>query len=303
MNLGRCRAPLFLLVLSLTTLCLSHQALTPETLGATAPAAPSGATARANPTAATPSPSITSLPPSPTPTGEVIMTIVFDNRSFDPRLTTGWGFACLIQTPTDVVLFDTGADGRILLANMKALQIDPAQIDVLVLSHNHRDHTGGLAALLTANDHLTIFVPSTFADEIRRLADGRAQVIAVRDPTSVAEGVWALGELGTTVIEQSLAVEASQGLIVLTGCAHPGLPAIVDRARTLGQVDLLIGGFHLMDASPETIRGVIAEVQALGVKRVAPSHCTGDTAIEAFRKAYGSGFLEAGVGARVEFAR
>jgi 7,8-dihydropterin-6-yl-methyl-4-(beta-D-ribofuranosyl)aminobenzene 5'-phosphate synthase len=231
------------------------------------------------------------------------MTIVFDNRPFDPRLATAWGFSCLIETPSENLLFDTGADGSTLLANMRALKIDPNRIDIVVLSHNHRDHTGGLPALLAANDHLTIFAPSTFADEVRTLANGRAQVVAVREPTLVADGVWALGELGSAVIEQALAVEAREGLIVLTGCAHPGLPAILDRARTLGEVDMLMGGFHLQDASLETIREVISEVQARGVRKVAPCHCTGETAIAEFHKAFGEAFLEAGVGARFEFAR
>jgi len=228
---------------------------------------------------------------------------VFDNRPFDPSLTTAWGFSCLVRTPTKTALFDTGGDGAILMANMATLQIDPGQIDVVVLSHNHRDHTGGLPALLAANDHLTIYVPASFADQMSDLAGDRAQVVAVRQPMLITDGIWALGEMGTVVIEQALAVETSQGLVVLTGCAHPGLPPIVTRALTLGEVDMLIGGFHLQDASLETIQGVIEEVRSLGVRRVAPCHCTGDTAIREFQEAFGPDFHEAGVGARYEFER
>lgn len=250
-----------------------------------------------------PGPTLSAEPASPTPAGAIIMTIVYDNRPFDPALTTSWGFACLIDTPTRVVLFDTGGDGAILTANMLALQIDADRIDTVVLSHNHRDHTGGLQALLAANDHLTVYAPATFADEIHTLAGDRAQVVAVRQPMPITDGIWALGEMGEAVVEQALAVETGQGLVVITGCAHPGLSTIIARARTLGEVDMLIGGFHLQNAGLETIQGVVEETRSLGVRQVAPCHCTGDTAIRAFQEAFGPNFHQAGVGARFEFER
>jgi 7,8-dihydropterin-6-yl-methyl-4-(beta-D-ribofuranosyl)aminobenzene 5'-phosphate synthase len=304
MTLGKCRGPLLLLLLSLSVLCLAHQALPVSPLGVTPASMTPEATMPADPTGTSPMPTLSAEPASPpTPAGTIVMTIVYDNRPFDPALTTAWGFSCLVRTPTNTVLFDTGGDGAILMANMAALQIDAGQIDVVVLSHNHRDHTGGLQTLLGENDHLTIYVPASFADQISDLAGDRAQVVAVRQPMLITDGIWALGEMGTAVIEQALAVETSQGLAVITGCAHPGLPTIITRALTLGKVDMLIGGFHLQDASLDTIRGVIGEVQSLGVRRVAPSHCTGDMAIREFQKVFGPAFYEAGAGARYEFER
>jgi len=76
--------------------------------------------------------------------------IVYDNRTLDPNLTSGWGFACLVG---DDLLFDTGGDGRTLLSNMAQMGIDPAGIRTVVLSHAHGDHTGGLGALLGTGDH------------------------------------------------------------------------------------------------------------------------------------------------------
>jgi 7,8-dihydropterin-6-yl-methyl-4-(beta-D-ribofuranosyl)aminobenzene 5'-phosphate synthase len=55
------------------------------------------------------------------------------------------------------ILFDTGGDGRMLLANMAALGFNPEELDAVVLSHAHSDHTGGLADLLGANPDVTVY--------------------------------------------------------------------------------------------------------------------------------------------------
>jgi 7,8-dihydropterin-6-yl-methyl-4-(beta-D-ribofuranosyl)aminobenzene 5'-phosphate synthase len=105
--------------------------------------------------------------------------------------------------------------------------------------------------------------------------------------------------MGSAIIEQSLVIETSEGLVVITGCAHPGIVGIVSAAAEGGDIGLVIGGFHLKDDSATEIDEVIADLQALGVKRVAPTHCTGDEARERFRAVFGDGFVPVGVGSVV----
>jgi len=93
-----------------------------------------------------------------------------------------------------------------------------------------------------------------------------------------------------------LIIESRNGLLVLTGCAHPGLVEIVRQATTFGNVYLVMGGFHLADYSVADVHAVIAELKALGVRQVAPGHCTGDQAIEQFRAEFGTGFVPVGAG-------
>ncbi len=249
-------------------------------------------------TSGTTVPASTRLPsaatePSPT---VVVLTVLYDNNSADARLTTAWGFACLIQTADVTILFDTGGDGTILLHNMAALSIDPAAIDAVVLSHNHSDHTGGLEALLQANDHLTIYAPQSFADHIRSRAGPRADVVGVGSPTRLFDRMHTTGEIGGAIPEQSLIIEAAHGLVVLTGCAHPGIVAIAERASSQGEIDLLVGGFHLKDHSPGQITSVVSSLGALGVRQVAPCHCTGAPARSEFEAVFGPGFIPCGAG-------
>lgn len=107
----------------------------------------------------TPTPTCTPTP-HPVEVRPVTLTIVYDNNAYDPRLRTAWGFACLVEAGDATVLFDTGGDGATLLGNMDALELDPRDIDAIVLSHIHGDHTGGLLALLNRGITPTVFAPA-----------------------------------------------------------------------------------------------------------------------------------------------
>jgi 7,8-dihydropterin-6-yl-methyl-4-(beta-D-ribofuranosyl)aminobenzene 5'-phosphate synthase len=93
--------------------------------------------------------------------------------------------------------------------------------------------------------------------------------------------------------------------VVVTGCAHPGILAILRRARevTPGEIALVLGGFHLV-RTPEPELGTIVRAfrREFGVKRVAATHCTGDEAIAAFRDAYGADFIPVGAGKALSLA-
>jgi uncharacterized protein YijF (DUF1287 family)/metal-dependent hydrolase (beta-lactamase superfamily II) len=236
----------------------------------------------------------------------VTLTIVYDNNGpvadaepTDPPLRTGWGFACLVETDETALLFDTGGDGGALVNNLDALGIDAAAIDILVLSHEHWDHTDGLEALLETGAQPTAYVPQSFSAGFRDGLAARVPVVEVTGPAEIAPGIRTTGEMGSAIIEQSLVIETSEGLVVITGCAHPGIVGIVSAAAEGGDIGLVIGGFHLKDDSATEIDEVIADLQALGVKRVAPTHCTGDEARERFRAVFGDGFVPVGVGSVV----
>jgi 7,8-dihydropterin-6-yl-methyl-4-(beta-D-ribofuranosyl)aminobenzene 5'-phosphate synthase len=206
----------------------------------------------------------------------VIISNVYDNTAFDPKFKTGFGFSCLIKINNKYILFDTGGDSPTLLANMETLGIKPAQIDVVILSHSHGDHTGGLQGFLEKNPDVAIYKPTSFSK-----------------PTKLFENVYTTGALGTGIKEQSLVIDAAKGLIVITGCAHPGIVDIVKTAKRMlnRKIYLVLGGFHLGDATE-----VIKEFRLLGVEKVAPCHCTGDTAVQQFKEEYEDDFIENGVG-------
>lgn len=84
------------------------------------------------------------------------ITVLVDNE-IQPRLglMAEHGFSVLIERPDVRFLFDTG-QGPALENNSRALGINLAPLDFVVLSHGHYDHTGGLATVVQKNPGLRI---------------------------------------------------------------------------------------------------------------------------------------------------
>ena len=246
----------------------------------------------------------TTFPPQGVPESSLTeLVIVYDNNPFDNRLRTAWGFSCLIRLPAKTILFDTGGDSPTLLHNMRQLQIDPGEVDIVVLSHIHGDHVGGLSGFLEENSAVTVYLPQSFPqsfkDEVKSLG---AKVEEVYEAGELFSGVYATGELGNGTREQSLIVTTGKGLVIITGCAHPGVANIIRVAKDVvpdDRVYLVMGGFHLAGASSAQIESVIQEFSQLSVENVAPCHCSGDETRRLFKESYREGYLESGVGKRV----
>lgn len=229
----------------------------------------------------------------------VTITIIYDNNRCDNRLGTGWGFSCLVRLPEMTILFDTGGNGSILLNNMTGLRIDPQEIDAVILSHAHGDHVGGLADFLEQNSDVTIYMPASFPQQLKaRVRHQGARIEEVHRAGEISHGVLTTGELDGGIREQSLVIDCPQGLMVITGCAHPGIVNIVQKAKEIGEsrVHLVLGGFHLGSASASTVEGVIKDLVRLGVDRFAPCHCSGNELRRLLRQRFGLNCLDCGVG-------
>jgi 7,8-dihydropterin-6-yl-methyl-4-(beta-D-ribofuranosyl)aminobenzene 5'-phosphate synthase len=230
------------------------------------------------------------------------ITIVYDNTLYEPELTAGWGFSALIEYKGHTLLFDTGADGQALLNNMAALHINPLEIETVVLSHNHSDHTGGLNALLSTGVQPKVYLLPSFPASFKQPISQVTTVIETTPDQVITEGIFTTGEMGGSTPEQAIAIEIDQGVVILTGCAHPGIIAVIEHVKeTSGKpVHLVLGGFHLKDAAPTEIAAIVQAFRRLGVEHVGPCHCTGEQAMAAFAEEYGDDFVQVGTGKIIE---
>jgi 7,8-dihydropterin-6-yl-methyl-4-(beta-D-ribofuranosyl)aminobenzene 5'-phosphate synthase len=227
------------------------------------------------------------------------ITVVYDNNTFKDGLETAWGFSCIITGTEKTILFDTGGDGSILLANMQELGISPEEIDLIVLSHIHNDHVGGLHSFLKKNPEVTVFMPSSFPESFKDdIHEFGAGIIDVQGPREIVEGVYSTGALGTNIIEQSLVISTEKGLVLITGCAHPGILKIVNKAKDLFNRDVLlaIGGFHLSKERGREIKNLVTDIKKSGVQYIGPCHCSGDVARQLFREEFDKNYINVGVG-------
>jgi 7,8-dihydropterin-6-yl-methyl-4-(beta-D-ribofuranosyl)aminobenzene 5'-phosphate synthase len=234
---------------------------------------------------------------------DVSITILYDNYVFTEGLKSDWGFSCLLTGTEKTILFDTGTKGELLLENIEKLKISPKDVEIIVISHNHGDHTGGLLAFLGKNSDVLVYLPpSCSASFIRQVKETGAKVLIPESPVEIYKGVHLTGPMGEQIIEQSMIVDTAEGTIVITGCAHPGIVDIVRKSKAIlpKDIHLVLGGFHLSRKSEAELKQIISEFRELGVKKAGPTHCTGDRAIRMFKQAYGPDFVQMGVGRRLK---
>ena len=235
----------------------------------------------------------------------VAITVLYDNYKLAQECQTDWGFSCMITGTAKTILFDAGTYGNILLANMDTLHVDACDVEVMVISHNHADHTGkwqtagGVLSFLTRNSDVLMYLPpSVSAGTIQIVEAKGARRQIVNESMAICEQVHLTGPMTGIAVEQSMVLDTPKGLVVLTGCAHPGIIPIITKAKQMlnKNVYLVMGGFHLLDFSDAQVQGVIQQFRQLGGQKVDASHCTGDRAIALFKQAHGVDFVPVGLG-------
>ena len=270
----------------------------------------------------------------------VRVSILYDAFGKASGLTKDWGYAALIEYRGKRILFDTGNNPDILAKNARASRVDLSRLDLVILSHRHADHMGGMEYLLAVNPKVKIYapkenfgvygssLPGTFyrRDESlpaeQRYYDGsppatmvsgsawpRVHFELIDSATEISPGVHVISLVsdkpGTLELrELSLALETPDGLVLVVGCSHPGIENIVQAAASIDhRIHLVTGGLHLVTANDADIgRTVTSLHDTWKVDYIAPGHCTGEPTFAALRKAFGDHYLYAGLGTRLTVA-
>jgi len=195
------------------------------------------------------------------------------------------------------ILFDTGTNGDTLLYNIDRLKVDLNKVRLLFLSHIHGDPIGGIRSVVSRNPDISAFVPISFPDDIG-IRTGIKTIFRLDQPTEICKDVFSTGEMGRQIKEQSLLLNTKRGLVIITGCSHPGILEIVKKAKEIINKDiyLVLGGFHLLQHSDTAMKEIVNEFKRLGVLKCGATHCTGEKQIQIFKETYGNNYIEMGTG-------
>jgi len=236
------------------------------------------------------------------PADSIIIKVIYDNNPSADELEAAWGFSCVVEGANKTLLFDTGGDGDIFMSNLKKMNIRPDNTDMVIISHDHWDHAGGLETFLEAKSEVNIHILGQFSikvkDIVRRYS---AQMIEHVSPANLYGPFFTTGSMTTNrhgLYEQALIISTDRGLIIITGCAHPGILNIVEKAGQLFDEKILfvLGGFHLVESTEAEISTLIETLQNTGIDYIAPCHCTGETARKMFKESFEDKFIDVGVG-------
>ncbi|MBD3196296.1 MAG: MBL fold metallo-hydrolase [Candidatus Lokiarchaeota archaeon] len=203
---------------------------------------------------------------------------------------TGFGFSALIYNPymDNYCLFDTGGDGKVLIHNINQFKVDIQNIKNIIISHSHFDHSGGLSKILAKNPNIKVYVPIGNLNSFQPKYP-QNKIIGVENLLRIEKGLISSGQIGKSIREQALIIKKDDDVFLIVGCTHPGLENFILKAKEIGSLIGIIGGFH----------GFRKYSYLENISIIGACHCTSHT--KAIRKRYPNNFKQICVGDSISF--
>lgn len=236
------------------------------------------------------------------------LTVLVDNNTYIDQYYLGEpALSFYLEDKDTKILFDTGYSNAFMV-NAKKMGIDLAQLDYLVFSHSHNDHTRGFMYLkeeidlsqvtciahpdcFERKEHEGLDISAPFnQDEMK----GMCKLKLTDKPYWITERLVYLGEIpvyhdfekryavGTSkgqedyVLDDSaLAYISDEGLWIITGCSHSGICNMISYAKEvckMNDIQGVIGGFHMFEVD-ERCKKTIHYLKQLNCNQLYPCHC------------------------------
>lgn len=217
--------------------------------------------------------------------------IVFDNICIEEGFQTNFGFSALIYNhfTRNYLLFDTGGNDKILIYNLKRSKVEITAIKRIIISHNHSDHIGGLEGIYKINPNIDIYLPNKIIN-FHTIQFLNLKIIDSSNIKEIEKNIYTSGQLGNVIKEQALFLKTKDNnVIIIVGCGHPGLENFILKAKELGHIKAIIGGFH----------GFRKYIYLEDIDIIGCCHCTSD--LDAIRTRFPHQFKKICVGTTLSF--
>ena len=233
------------------------------------------------------------------------------------------GLSLYIETEKMRILFDSGQSGA-FADNAVKLGIDLGKVDVMILSHGHYDHSGGIGRFLELNNTAPVYISSTafgmhYNAEDRYIGvdeelKNSSRFVFVDDYEEIGEGITLYGADKINAVtpidsaglkikapsgmipdtfrhEQYLMIEENNHKVLISGCSHNGILNIMETMKP----DVLVGGFHFMKKSVEEVKAPADKLMEYDTKYFT-CHCTGLEQFDCMKQIMGDrlSYLSAG---------
>lgn len=214
----------------------------------------------------------------------MIVKVLMENRAKSEDFVTEHGLSMYIEASDRKILFDTGETDKFLI-NAEKMGVDLSQVDIVVISHGHYDHAGGVEAFIKVNAkakvymHGEAFIPhaSRKDGELKdagvdpELKDNE-RIILVNEDIFFDDDLILFSQIKSSKYvpegnsrllmkrdddwvednfhhEQSLIIKEGKNRVLISGCSHRGIINILEQAMEYSDIPLthVIGGFHLYD--------------------------------------------------------
>lgn len=213
----------------------------------------------------------------------MIVKVLSENTSASEKLDSEHGLCLYIEMETHRLLFDTGASG-LFAENAEKLGVDLTKVDLVVISHGHYDHGGGLKTFLSINSKAKVYLHQNafekhyanrpggmkadvgldeallpnerfvFCDDHHDIDGDMKLFSGINGKRFIPSGNTDLFmKVGDAFVqddfahEQNLIISTSGKTLLIAGCAHNGIINIINqfKAEKGCLPDYVIGGFHL----------------------------------------------------------
>ncbi|NCC87966.1 MAG: MBL fold metallo-hydrolase [Clostridia bacterium] len=250
---------------------------------------------------------------------ELTIKVLAENTAISNEFLAEHGLSLYVETDNHNLLFDTG-QSDLFFKNAQNMGVDLAKVDIVVISHGHYDHGGGLKTFMSQNSTAKIYINKNAFGDFYNSSDkyigldqslkDSERIVLTDDEYKIDDELFLFSankeerpfetqsndlfasvngkqEVDKFLHEQYLYITENSKKVLISGCSHKGILNIMNFTKEL-KPDALIGGFHFMkmelDVKGKKILDFTAEELLKYKTKYFTCHCTGVTQYEYLKK-------------------